>query len=789
MKSITKFNHINATTVNEAVSLLKKKADKACVLAGGTDLLGTMRFDILRNYPETVINLKTIPGLDYIKEEDGMVKIGALTRLQDIAESPIIKNNYTALVEAARKAASPHVREMGTLGGNICQLNRCWYFRKEDNRFDCMRKGGQTCFAIVGENRYHSIFGGVRVADPPCSSNCPGGVNISSYLEKIRDNDLLEAAKILLASNPFPAITGRVCPHTCEEGCNRGEFDESVSIRSIERFMGDYILENQSKITKPPKTETGKKVAIVGAGPAGLAAAYFLRKSGHKVTVFERDKKPGGMLSYAIPSFRLPEDIVQKEIKVLESIGVEFKYGVNVGKDTSTEDLQKSYDGVFLACGVQNQSTLGIKGEELLVSGLEFLRKARLGTAKVPAKVLVIGGGNVAMDVATVALRLGAKEVYAASLESREEMPAFKADIETAVAEGVRLMPSCGPHRIIEANGKITGMELVQCTSVYDENHKFSPKYNRDNKETVTVDQIILAIGQKSDLSFISPKSSLATNRGLIVVDQETQATNIPGTFAGGDITTGSASVIKAMAAGRRAAASIDIYLTGTKTKRKTKGAGSADLALKFNASCLQKTSRVKNPELPVSERIKSMEGEDVGTLDPAAAQTEANRCFNCGCFAVNPSDLAPALIVLDAKIVTSKRVINSDEFWAATKGIQSTVLENDEIVTEIQIPKLASGVKCAFIKFALRKSIDFPIINCAAAIGGKTAKICLNAVYNKPYRAIKAENAIKGKAINEASAEAAGTAAVSDAVGLNYNKYKIQIAKTLVKRAILACK
>jgi NADPH-dependent glutamate synthase beta subunit-like oxidoreductase/CO/xanthine dehydrogenase FAD-binding subunit len=789
MKSITKFNHINVFSVDEAVSLLKKNAGKSCLLAGGTDLLGIMRFEILRNYPETVINLKTIPGLDYIKEEDGMVKIGTLTRLQDIADNPIIKKKYAALSEAAHKAASPHVREMGTLGGNICQLNRCWYFRKEDNRFDCMRKGGQTCFAIVGENRYHSIFGGIKAATPPCSAECPGGVDIPLYLSKIRDNDLLEAAKILLQANPFPSITGRVCPHTCEEGCNRCDHDEAVSIRSIERFMGDYILENQSQIVKPPETESEKKVAIIGSGPAGLAAAYYLRKSGNKVTVFDRTKKPGGMLSYSIPLYRLPEDIVQREIKVLEGIGVEFKCGVNVGKEVSIEYLQKNYDGVFLACGVQNQLSLGIKNEELLVSGLEFLRNARLGTATISPRVLVIGGGNVAIDEATVALRLGAKEVYAASLESREQMPAFEAEIETAVAEGVHLMPSWGPHRIIEENGKVSGMELVKCTSVLDNQGRFSPVYDNLVKKIVNVDQIILAIGQKSDLSFIGSKLSLTTNKGLIVVDPEKQTTNIPGVFAGGDITTGSASVIKAIAAGRRAAASIDKYLKNTKTKRTGKTTGTADLALKFNPSSLQKTSRGKNPELPISERIKSIDAEDISTLDLGAFQTEANRCFNCGCFAVNPSDLAPALIVLDAWIVTTKRRISAEEFWAANKGLQSTVLENDEIVTEIQLPELAAGVKCAFIKFTLRKSIDFPIVNCAAAIGAKSAKICLNAVYNKPFRVFKAENVIKGREIDESSAEAAGAAAVADAVGLNYNAYKIQIAKVMVKRAILACK
>jgi NADPH-dependent glutamate synthase beta subunit-like oxidoreductase len=784
-----KFNHINATTIDEAVSLLKKHAEKACVLAGGTDLLGTMRFEILRNYPETVINLKTIPGLDYVKEEGGTVKIGALTRLQDIANNPIIKDRYPALADAARKAASPHVREMGTLGGNICQLNRCWYFRKEDNRFDCMRKGGQTCFAIVGENRYHSIFGAMKTAAPPCSTGCPGGVDVPSYLSQIRSDDLLEAARILLDSNPFPSITGRVCPHKCEEGCNRGEYDEAVSIRSIERFMGDYILENQSKVIKPPATETGKKVGIVGSGPAGLSAAYYLRKSGHQVTVFDRDKKAGGMFSYGIPPYRLPDEIVRRQIKVLETIGVEFKLGVNIGQDISIENLKKKFDGVFLACGVQNQSTLGIKGEELLVSGLEFLRNARIGTAKILPRVLVIGGGNVAIDVATVAIRLGAKEVITACLESREEMPAFVSEIETAVAEGVRLMPSWGPYCIIETNGKVTGMELVQCTSVFDKNGNFSPAFDNNVKKTVNVDQIILDIGQKADLSFVSPKLSLNVNKGLIVVDRETQATNIPGVFAGGDITTGSASVIESIASGRKAAGFMDLYLKGAGTQHEDKDTGTVDLALKFNTSCLKKSSRVKNPGLPISERMKSIEVEDFGNLELSGVHTEAKRCFNCGCIAVNPSDVAPALIVLDAKIVTSKRSIKAEEFWAANKGVQSTVLETDEIVTEIQLPRLAAGVKCAFIKFALRKSIDFPIVNCAAAIGGGTAKICLNAVFNKPYRATTSENTIKGKTINEASAEAAGAAAVYDAVGLNYNMYKIQIAKAMVKRAILACK
>jgi len=259
MKTLRKFEHYNARSLDEAVSILRRYGKQAWVMAGGTDTIGTLRFEVLDEYPAALVNLKSIPGLDYIREEDGMLKIGALTHLEEIAANPVTRGRYQALAEAAGRTASPHVRVMGTIAGNICQLIRCWYFRKEDNRFDCIRKGGAMCHAVMGDNRYHSIFGAARVGDPPCTGNCPAGNAIPAYLSSLREGQWERAARILLNTNPLAAVTGRVCPQTCEKDCNRAEVDESLSIRAIERQVGDYMLEQAAELFKSPAAESGQK--------------------------------------------------------------------------------------------------------------------------------------------------------------------------------------------------------------------------------------------------------------------------------------------------------------------------------------------------------------------------------------------------------------------------------------------------------------------------------------------------------------------------------------------------
>jgi NADPH-dependent glutamate synthase beta subunit-like oxidoreductase len=786
------FEHRDAKTVDEAVEVLRENRGK--LIAGGTDLLGVLKDRVLPTYPEVLVNIKSIPGLDTIERDEGGMKIGALAKLADIATSPVVKEEYSMLAEAAQAVAMPQIRNMGTIGGNLCQGVRCWYYRyphEIGGRILCYLKGGKGCYALTGDNRYHSIFGGLREESTPCSSACPAGVDIPSYVSDIREGDLPHAARILLKSNPLPAITGRVCPHFCEQECNRGDFDASVSIRDIERFMGDYILENADEIIQAPEADTGKRVAIVGSGPAGLSAAYYLRMAGHRVTVFDKQEEAGGMLAYVIPAYRLPKDIVRRAVKAIENTGVEFKLKVDVGKDITLDDLKRDFDGVFIASGAWNPVSIGLEGEELARFCLDFLININRGVKEVPGKrVLVIGGGNAAIDVAVSALRLGAEEATMVCLESPEEMPALPWEIEQAVEQGVKLMNCWGPLKVLTTDGKVKGMELVQCTSVFDERGCFAPTYNREVQETVVADQILMAVGYATDFSFLDTGSSLKVEQGLIAVDPRTQATTVPGVFAGGSASHGPATVIEAIASGRKAAAAVDVYLRGAAAEAEEEAGKAARPFLRFNSDYLKETRRVEMPKRPIAER--SIAVEDALGLGLSEIEGEANRCFNCSCLSVHASDIGVVLIALNARVTIaspgSVRTILAGEFF----GTLGNSLNKDEMVTEIQIPRLPDGARQIFIKHRVRGSIDFPIVSVAAVITEKSgkcedARIVLGAVAPAPFRAVEAEQAIKGQSLDNAHAEAAAEAAIAGALPLDKNAYKIAITKTLVKRALVS--
>ena len=764
------FEHESAATFDEAVSLLKESPKgKTVVMAGGSDLIGVLKEQILEDYPEKVVDLKTVRGGEYIKQDGDTIEIGALTKLCDIVKSDLLNEKAPVLSQAARSVATPLIRNVATMGGNICQDVRCWFYRYPHGiggRMDCMRKGGKECYAVMGDNRYHSIFGGMKVHTTPCSVQCPANTDIPAYMERLREGDVEGAAHILMEANPIPMITSRVCAHTCQEQCNRCGSDESVSIHGVERYVGDYILEHPDTFYRAPETETGHKVALVGAGPAGLSAAYYLRKAGHDVTVFDKMEEPGGMLTYAIPNYRLPKSYVKQVAAAYEKMGIRFRLGCCLGEDIQAEDLEKEYDNVFYATGAWKRPVLGFDGEEFTEFGLQFLMEVNQWMNKKDRRhVLVVGGGNVAMDVAITARRLGAESVTLACLESEPEMPASREEIARAREEGIEIMPSYGVSKAIYEGSQVTGMELMRCTSVKDENGRFNPRYDREETLRVSADSILMAAGQKVDLSFLGDKYGLALERGLIQVDKDTQATSKSGIYAGGDATTGPATVIQGVRSGRNAAEAINRGYAVMPERRRE------DKFIHFDTAGVKEEHAVKDKELSAAER--ALDKEDSFTLTGEEAAREAGRCMNCGCYSVNASDISPVLILLDARIVTTKKTVRAADFFT-TRLKAADMLDTDELVTAVRF-RVPEGYTTAYDKFRVREAVDFAIVSLAYAYRMKDgliedARIVLGGVAPVPMERKKVEAFLAGRKPDEALAEAAAELAVEGTAAMANN-------------------
>ncbi len=784
--TIKPFKYVPVDSLEAAEALLQEYGERAAVLAGGTDLLGSLKDEIHDEAPEVLIGLKPLAGLKYVTETPEGVRIGALTTLAEIARHPLVQQRYPLLAEAAESVASPQIRNVATIAGNLCQEPRCWYYRNPENTFDCLRKGGRWCDALFAENRYHSIFGGMCVSAAPCTNGCPIHNDIPAYMAELREGKVDEALDILMRTNPLPAITGRACAKFCEWDCNRYAFDEPVSIRDVERYLGDYSLDHASEKYAAPAVETGRQVAVVGAGPAGLTAAYYLRRKGHSVMVFDRMPEAGGMLTYSIPAYRLPKAVVKAQVAALEGMGIRFELGAAVGSDGLTlQDLRGRFDGVFLASGLWTGKKLRLDRSELLTNGLEFLINVQRGVPQtVGQRVLVIGGGSVAVDVAITAKRSGAAQVSMACLESLREMPAIPEDKEQAHEEGITILPSWGPHRVLEQDGKLVGMEFVRCTAVFDEEGRFAPTFDPAVKTIVEADQVLVAIGQAGDLSFGGPE--LRTERGFVVADKATGATSIPGVFAGGDITGGAATVVQAMATGHRAADAIDAYVVGARAAAEPAPPGTIRLVL--NEEALQTTEHYPTPRLSVPER--TLWGEDSATVPLEAVDCEPFRCANCGCVAVNASDVATALVALGARVKTTRRTLAAEELFAAAPS-RTTMLEGGELIEEIELPEPpARGVQ-VYHKFRIRNSIDFPIVGVALASGLEGGafhepRVVLGAVAPTPLRAQEVEALLEGRAPSAALAEEAGALAVQGAQPLDRNEWKVEVVKALVVKAVL---
>jgi NADPH-dependent glutamate synthase beta subunit-like oxidoreductase/NAD-dependent dihydropyrimidine dehydrogenase PreA subunit len=466
----------------------------------------------------------------------------------------------------------------------------------------------------------------------PCRTACPAGVDMRRYIHLMREGMVEEALKVITEALPFPAITGRICPHPCEKECARKDIDAAVNINALERFAADNCPVNK---TQPARRIFSARVAVIGSGPAGLAASFELCRNGYPVTVFESLPVLGGMLRTAVPDYRLPKNILDSQINIVRDMGVEFITGTTFGRDLSLADLkQRGFQAVFLACGAQLSRRLDIGGCELegVTWGLDFLQSYSLkGKSPVKDRVLVIGGGNVAVDVALTALRLGARIVQIACLESKEDMPAYPEEIRQAEEEGVIINPSWGPKRILGDGKQVKGLELVRCASVTAQNGSFSPSYRDDITTIIETDMIIFAVGQVSDLSLI-PREIKATGAGTILIDPVTLETTLPGVFAGGDIISTRGAAIQAIADGQRAAASIDRYLKGQDLK-----AGRPAKRRRVShppAERIEKQPRQETPLAPVGIRQRNFK-EVKTAFNEDAMIIEARRCTTCGSKAV----------------------------------------------------------------------------------------------------------------------------------------------------------
>ncbi|MBN2440605.1 MAG: FAD-dependent oxidoreductase [Spirochaetales bacterium] len=481
----------------------------------------------------------------------------------------------------------------------------------------------------------------------PCSSGCPIDHSIQAYVTLIAKAKFKEAAAIIRRENPLAEVCGRVCFHPCESNCNRGEIDEPISICRLKRFVLEKYPETEPPAVMP---STGKKVAIIGSGPAGLSAAHSLVQYGHEVVIHEALPLPGGMLAVGIPDYRLPPEILKQNIESITSLGVKIKTNTRVGTDITMEQLQTGFDAVYCAVGAHESRKLNIKGEETqgVLHGVEFLRKSALKEKQaIGEKVVVVGGGNVAIDVALTAIRLGAKKVDLVCLESREEMPAFDYEIEQALEEGVIINNGWGPLEVLADNNQTSGITFIACTSVFDDDGRFNPSFDDSIKKTIDSNTVIIAIGQKSDLSFLSGMSHIHNGR-TIQTDPLTFATALPGIFAGGDAAKGPASVIESIDHGKNAAMSIHNYLTG---KPLSEGMKMRDIPP--NPYSPDDLMRIKNEKRKIHPLNQSEldEGETVrpvpemkspqtrisdfseveSTLSEEDAIKEAARCLGCG--------------------------------------------------------------------------------------------------------------------------------------------------------------
>ena len=550
-----------------------------------------------------------------------------------------------------------------------------------------------------------SAFAVDKLGTSPCKAACPTHISVQGYVALIATGKYREALKLIKQQNPFPAVCGRVCNHPCEVSCKRGEVDLPIDIMHLKRFVADLDLREDSKYLPEKKESRGQKVAIIGAGPAGLTAAYYLAIEGYGVTVFEALPVAGGWLTVGIPEYRLPKDIINAEIKIILDLGVEIRLGTRIGQDVTLADLRRDYDALFIGVGSHLSVKLDVPGEDLqgVISGIDYLKRVNMGeNLFLGDRVAVVGGGNVAMDAVRTAVRTGSRDVYVLYRRSRAEMPAAAEEITEAEEEGIRMEFLVAPTRILGENGKVTGIECLRMElGVEDASGRRRPVPVKGSEFILPMDAVIPAIGQSNDLSFLSADSGINLDKwSNLAVDPVTYATTVPGVFAGGDVVTGPATVVKAVNAGKEAAISIDRYLQGADLETGRERDWTKGVADQGRTDTVPKAPRVPMTMRPAGERKRDFREAATG-FSEEEARAEACRCLNCGicseCYQCVEVCVAGALRhedIAENETITVGAVIAAPGFEVFDAGIRGEYGfgRYENVITSIQFERILSA-------------------------------------------------------------------------------------------------
>lgn len=525
--------------------------------------------------------------------------------IENIAQGKATKEDYQELINEVNKDAETNAEDA---------LHKI--FRYITTEFQ-----NEFIEHIVDKHCKNGICRGLMVTQ--CMNACPAEVYIPGYIELMKYDKVEEAYSLMRKNNPLSFVCGKVCSRPCEDRCRRGEIESTVGVRALKRYAADMALKMNSY--KEDKLDSnGKKIAIVGAGPAGLTAAYYLARTGYEVVIYEAEKKAGGMLAVGIPEYRLPQETIDKEVELIKDLGVEIRTNTRVGQDIALKELREKFDAVLLATGCHIGKVISGTEAEGVEAAVKLLKEVKAeGRKKIGENVLVIGGGDVAIDAARTTVRLGGKSVKIASLEEFDIMPANDDEKEEAIEEGIEFLCGYGIEEVNNENGKVTGVTLKKCISVFDEEYKFSPQFDENDIKTLEIDSLIFAIGQKPDLNFIDEDIN-TTNRGFIEIDQYTFKTSAEGVFATGDMNRPGAA-INAIADAKKAAEEIDKYLNGNGLYI------GEDIAVPERS--LKVTTwddeRVKET-IDCPEKRKSNFGEVGKTFSIDEAKFEASRCMRC---------------------------------------------------------------------------------------------------------------------------------------------------------------